>query len=157
MVNINCQRLIVKDKSLFVVMDALNQFRRCCRMEKLLSYLYNVTVRVAASFSDTERFRYISLLHFFKDYAIVFGCNFSSHSNHLHFHDDSSMSTTSLLGRSFPYISMICWYESLPSGTFIITVGIKNKSLEAECDNFVNLNSSSLINLSMKGIANTCL
>ena len=52
---------------------------------------------------------------------------------------------------------MICWYESLPSGTFIITVGIKNEGLEAECDNLMNLNSSSLINLSMKGIANTCL
>ena len=52
---------------------------------------------------------------------------------------------------------MICWYESFPSGTLIITVGIKNKSLEAKCDNLVNLNSSSLINLSMKGIANTRL
>ena len=75
----------------------------------------------------------------------------------MRFHDDSSMLITSLLGRSFPYISMICWYESLPSGTFIITVGIKNKSLEAECDNFVNLNPSSLINLSMKRIANARL
>ena len=50
---------------------------------------------------------------------------------------------------------MICWYESLPSSTLVITVGIKNKSFDAECHNLVNLNSSSLINLSMKGIANT--
>ena len=71
----------------------------------------------------------------FNDDPIVFG----------HFHDNSSMSNTSLLGRSFPYISMICWYQSLPSGTLVITVGIKNKSLETECDNLVNLNSSSLI------------
>ena len=75
----------------------------------------------------------------------------------MRFHDDSSMSTTSLLVRSFPYISMICWYESLPSGTFVITVGIKNKSLDAECDNLLNLTSSSLINLLMKGIGNTRL
>ena len=78
---------------------------------------------------------------YFNDDAIVFGRNFSSHSSHLSFHDDSSMSTRSLLGRSFPYISMICWYESFPSGTFVIMVGIKNKSLEAECENLVNLNS----------------
>ena len=52
---------------------------------------------------------------------------------------------------------MICWYESLPSGTFVITVGIKNKSLDAECDNLLNLTSSSLINLLMKGIGNTRL
>ena len=98
--------MIAKDESL-VVMDALNQvFRR--RMEKLLSHFDDVTGRVAANFSNTERFGYISLLHFLKDDAIVFGRNFSSHSSHLHFHDDSSMSTTSLLGRSSPYISMIC-------------------------------------------------
>ena len=149
--------MIAKDESLFLVMNALNQVRRRRRTEKLHSHSHDVTGRVAASFSSTERFRYISLLHFFNDDAIVFGRNFSSHSSHLRFHDDSSMSTTSLLGRSFPYISMICWYESLPSGTFVITVGIKSKSFEAGCDNFVNLNSSSLINLSMKGIANNRL
>ena len=147
--------MIAKDENLFVVMDALNQVRRHRRTEKLLSHSHDVTGRVAAIFSNTERFGYISLLHFFNDDAIVFGRNFSSHSSHLSFHDDSSMSTRSLLGRSFPYISLICWYESFPSGTFVIMVGIKNKSLEAECENLVNLNSSSLINLSVKGIANT--
>ena len=91
--------MIAKDESLFVVMDALNQVCRGCRTEKLLSHSHNVTGRVAASFSNTERFRYISLLHFFNDDTIVFGRNFSSHSSHLHFHEDSSMSTTSLLGR----------------------------------------------------------
>ena len=125
--------MIAKDESLFVVMDALNQVRRSHRTSKLSHS--HVTGRVAASFSNTERFRYISLLHFFNDDAIVFSRNFSSHSSHLRFHGDSLMSTISLLGRSFPYISMSCWYESLPSGTFVITVGIKNKSLEAEVDN----------------------
>ena len=52
---------------------------------------------------------------------------------------------------------MICWYASLSSGTLVITIGIKNKSLEVERGNLVNLNSSSLNNLSMKGIANTRL
>ena len=45
---------------------------------------------------------FISLIHFFNNDAIVFGRNFLSHSSHLRFHDDSSMSTTSLLGRSLP-------------------------------------------------------
>ena len=112
--------MIAKDESLFVVMDALNQVRRSHRTSKL-SHSHDVTGRVAASFSNTERFRYISLLHFFNDDAIVFGRNFSSHSSHLRFNDDSSMSTTSLLGRFFPYILIICWYESLPSGTLVIT------------------------------------
>ena len=106
--------MIAKDESLFVVMDALNQVCRRHRTEKLLSNSHDVTGRVAASFSNTEGFGYISLLRCFNDDAIVFG----------HFHDNSSMSNTSLLGRSFPYISMICWYESLPSGTLVITVGI---------------------------------
>ena len=128
--------MITKDESLSVIMDVLNQVRRRRRTEKLLPHLHDVTGRVAANFSNTERFGYISLLHFFSDDDIIYGRNFSSQSSHLHFHDDSSMSTTSLLGRSFPYISMICWYESFPSGTFIITVGINNKSLEAECDNW---------------------
>ena len=83
--------MIVKDKSIFVVMDALNQVRRRRRMEKLLSHLHDVTGRVAV------RFRYISLLHFINDDALILGCNFSSHASHLRFHDDSSMSTTSLL------------------------------------------------------------
>ena len=147
--------MIAKDESLFVVMDALNQVCRGGRTEKFILHLHDVTGRVAASFSNTERFGYISLLHFFNDDALVCGRNFSSHSSHFRFHGDSSMSTTSLLGRSFPYISMICWYASLASGTLVITAGIKNKSLEAECHNLVNLNSSLLINLPMKGIANT--
>ena len=67
------------------------------------------------------------------------------------------MSTTSWLGNSFLCISMIYWNVSLSSDTLVITVDIKNKSLQAECDNLVNLNASSLINLSMKGIANTRL
>ena len=97
------------------------------------SHSHDVTGRVAASFSNTGEFGYMSLLHFFNDDAIVFGRNFSLHSSHLRFHDDSLMSTTSLLGRSFPYISMIFWYASLSSGTLVITVDIKNKSLEEEC------------------------
>ena len=138
-------------------MDDLNQVHRHRRMEKLLLHSHDVTGRVAVSFRNTERFGYISLLHFFNDDAIVFGRNFSSHLSRLCFHNDISMSTTSLLGRSFPYISMICWYASLSSGTLVITVCIKKKRLEAECDNLVNLKSNSLINLSMKGIANTRL
>ena len=67
------------------------------------------------------------------------------------------MSNTSWLGNSFLCISMIFWNVSLSSDTLVITVDIKNKSLEAKCDNLVNLNASSLINLSMKGIANTRL
>ena len=128
-------------------MDALNQVRRCRRSD-----LHDVTCRVA----NTKRFGNISLPHFFNDDAIVFGCNFSSHSSHSCFHENRSMTTTSWLGRSFPYISMICWHGSLSSGILVITVGIKNKSLD-ECDNSVNLNLSSLINLSMKRIANTPL
>ena len=68
----------------------------------------------------------------------------------MRFHEDSSMSTASLLGRSFLYISMICWFESLRSGTFIITVGIKDKSFEAECDNLTQVHL--LIYVSIKGI-----
>ena len=49
--------------------------------------------RVAANFSNMENFGCISLLHLFNNEAIVFG------------HDDSLMSVTSSLGRSFPYIS----------------------------------------------------
>ena len=45
---------------------------------------------------------------------------------------------------------MVCWFESLRSGTFIITVGIKNKSLEAECDNLTQVHL--LIYVSIKGI-----
>ena len=129
--------MISKDESVFVVGYVLNQVRRRRRTEKFLSH--DVTGRVAASFSKTER---CSLLHLFNDDAIVFGHIFSSNSSHLRFHDNSSMSTTYLLGRSFPYISMIYWYGSLSSSTLVITVGIINKSLEAECDNLVNLNSS---------------
>ena len=123
--NNDCQRL-------FVIMDALNQVRRGRRTEKLLSHSHDFTSGSAVSFSKTERFGYIYLLHFFNNDAIVFGRNFSSRSSHLRFHDDSSMSATSLLGRSFPYISMICWNASLFSSTLVITVGIKNKSPEAE-------------------------
>ena len=106
--------MIAKDESLFVVMDALSQVRRHRRTEKLLSPSHDVARRVAASFSNTERFGYISLLHYFNNDAIGFSRNFSS--SHLRFHDDSSMSITSSLGRSFPYISMICWYASLLRG-----------------------------------------
>ena len=126
-------------------------------MEKILSYSHDVTGRVAASFNNTERFGHISLLYFFNDDAIVFVHNFSSRLSHLNFQDDRSMSITSLLGRYFAYISMICWYAFLSSGTLIIKVGIKNKSLESKCDNVVNLNSSSVIDLSMKVIANIYL
>ena len=107
--------LIAKDESFFVVMDALNEVLRCRKMKTLLSHSHDVTGRVAANFSNTERFGYISLLHFFKDDAIVSRRDFSSHSGHLNFQDDSSMSTTSGLGRSLPYISMICWYASWPA------------------------------------------
>ena len=101
MVNINdCQR-----RSLFVVVDAVNQVGRGCRTEKLLLHSHDVTGRVATSFSKKESFGYIFLPHFLNDDATVFGRNFPSHSSHLRFHDDSSMSTTSLLGISFPYIS----------------------------------------------------
>ena len=41
--------------------------------------------------------------------------------------------------QTFPYISMICWYNFLSSGILLIAVGIKNIGLEAECDNLVNL------------------
>ena len=61
--------------------------------------------RVAANFSNMENFGCISLLHLFNNEAIVFGRNFWSDSSHLCFHDDSLMSVTSSLGRSFPYIS----------------------------------------------------
>ena len=107
-------------------MDVLYQVRRCRRTEKVISPLHDVTGRVAKSFSKTERFGYISLLHFFNDDAIIVGRNFSSHSNHLRFDDDSSMSTTSWLVRPFPYISVICWYVSLSSDTLVVTVGVKN-------------------------------
>ena len=53
--------MIAKDESIFVVMDSPNQVRRCHRMEKLLSYSYDVTNRVAASFSNTKRLGCISL------------------------------------------------------------------------------------------------
>ena len=65
--------------------------RRRRKIEKLLSHLHDVTGRVAVSF------RYISLLHFINDDALILGCNLSSHASHLCSHDDSSMSTTSLL------------------------------------------------------------
>ena len=54
--------MIAKDA--FVVIDALNQVCRHRRKENLLLHLHDVTSRVAASFSKTERFEYISLLHF---------------------------------------------------------------------------------------------
>ena len=54
--------MITKDE--FVVMDTLSQVRRHRRKEKLLLHLHNVTGSVAASFSKTERFGYISLLQF---------------------------------------------------------------------------------------------
>ena len=128
--------MIAKDESLFVVMDALNQVRRHRSTEKALLHSHDVTDRVAASFSNTERLEYISLLHFFNnDVIFFFGRNFLSHANHLHFHDNSSMSATSWLGRSFPYIYITCWYASLSTGTLEITDGIKNKILQAECDN----------------------
>ena len=129
----------------------LNQVCTFRKTGKIFLHSLDVIGRVAGSFSNTDRFGYISLLHFFSDDAIIFGRNFSPHSSNLR-----SMSTTSWLGRSFPYISMIYWYTSLSSGTLVITVGIKNKNLEAECENLVNLNSSSLTDLSMEGISNTC-
>ena len=81
--------MIAEDESLFVVMDTLNQVRRRRRMEKLLSNSHDVTGRVVARFSNTEKFG--SSLHFCNDDAIVFGYTFSSHSSHLRFHDDSSI------------------------------------------------------------------
>ena len=149
--------MFAENESLFVFMNALNQVCRRHKTEKILSYSHGVTGRVAASFSNTERFGHISLLHFFNDDAIVFAHNFSSRLSHLNFQEDRSMSITSLLGRYFPYISMICCYAFLSSGTLIIKVGIKNKSLEAKCDNVVNLNLRSVIDLSIKVIANICL
>ena len=89
--------MTAKDESLFVVMDALNQVRGRRRAEKHRSHSHDFTRRVAASFEKT-----VSSLHFFDDNTIVFGRNFSSHSNHLRFYDDSSMPTTSCLGTSFP-------------------------------------------------------
>ena len=47
--------MIVKDESLFVVMDALKQVCRRRRMEKLFSHPRDVTGRLPASFSNTER------------------------------------------------------------------------------------------------------
>ena len=105
--------MIAEDESLFVVMDTLNQVRRRRRMEKLLSNSHDITGGVVVSFSNTENFG--SLLHFFNDDAIIFGRNFSSHSSHLRFHDDSLVSATSLLGRSFPYISMIFGMHLCPA------------------------------------------
>ena len=78
--------MITKEESLFAVMDALNQVRRRCKAEKLLSHSHEVTGRVAASFSNTERCKYRSLLHFFNDDAIVFGRNSSLYSSHSRFH-----------------------------------------------------------------------
>ena len=63
--------MISKDKSLFVVMDALNQVRRPHRTETSLPSSHDVTGRVTASFSYTESFIYISLLNFFNDDAII--------------------------------------------------------------------------------------
>ena len=54
--------MIAKDA--FVVIDALNQVCRHRRKENFLLHLHDVTSRVAASFSKTEMFEYISLLHF---------------------------------------------------------------------------------------------
>ena len=51
-------------------MDALNQVLMCLRTKKLLSHLYDVTGRVAESVSNTERFGYISSLHYFKNDTI---------------------------------------------------------------------------------------
>ena len=48
--------MIAKDESLFVVMDVLSQVRRRRRTENLLSHSHDVTGRVTASFSNTERF-----------------------------------------------------------------------------------------------------
>ena len=48
--------MIAKEESIFVAMDALNQVRRRRKMEKLLSHSHDVTSRVPASFSNTERF-----------------------------------------------------------------------------------------------------
>ena len=100
------------------------------------------TSRVAASFINTKRLGDIPLLHFFNDDTIIFCHNSSSHPSHLRYHNNSPMSKTSWLGRSVPYISVICWYASLPSSTLQITVAIKNKRLEVECGNLVYLNSS---------------
>ena len=59
--------MIAKDETLFVVMDALSQVRRRRGTEKIPSHSHDVTGRVAASFSNTQSFGYISLLHFFND------------------------------------------------------------------------------------------
>ena len=118
--------------------------------------MHEVTSRVEASFINTKRLGDISLLHFFNDDAIVvFFVAIPHHTCHLHYQDNSLMSKTSWLGRSVPYISMICWYASLSSSTLQITVAIKNKRLEVECGNLVYLNSSLLINLSMKRTTHT--
>ena len=138
-------------------MHGLNQVCRRRRTERLLLHLHEVTRRVEASFINTKRLD-ISLLHFFNDDAIVFCCFFVAiphHTCQLQYHDNSPMSKTSWLGRSVPYISMICWYASLSSSTLQITVIIKNKRLEVECGSLVYLNSSLLINLSMKRTTHT--
>ena len=51
-------------KNVFVVIDTLNQVCRHRRKENLLLHWHDVTSRVAASFSKTERFEYISSVHF---------------------------------------------------------------------------------------------
>ena len=71
--------MIAKDESLSVVMDALNQVRKRCRAEKLLLHSHNVTGRAAASFSKTERFGFICLMHFLSDDTIASGRHFLSH------------------------------------------------------------------------------
>ena len=59
--------MIAKDESLFAIIDVLNQV---CRTVKLLSNS-RVLGRVAASFSNKERFGYLSLLHCFNNDAIL--------------------------------------------------------------------------------------
>ena len=71
--------MIAKDESLFVVMDALNQVRRHRSTEKALLHSHDVTDRVVASFSNTERLEYISLLHFFNNDVIFFLAAISCH------------------------------------------------------------------------------
>ena len=48
--------IIAQDESLLVVMDALKQVYRRCRMKKLLSHSHDVTGGFPASFTNTERF-----------------------------------------------------------------------------------------------------
>ena len=121
--------------------------------EKLRSHSAEVTGKVQPIFIKVKTFGNSNLSHCLIAFARLAGRSSFSTSRHFLFHNFSSKSMTSGLGKSSEYCSISpSTSKSLYSGSQMID-GTSNRSLEAVSLNDLNLKVSSAINRSTNSIA----